>query len=84
MEAHMVERRQAQRTRVLKGAKIILNSHASVIDCTVRNLTNLGACVQASVATLRAEYRNVCRHRLMKKLGEHELHSAASLICETL
>ena len=42
----MVERRQVQRTRVLKAAKIILNSHASVIDCTVRNLTNLGACVQ--------------------------------------
>jgi hypothetical protein len=46
MEAHMVERRQAQRTRVLKSAKIILNNHASVIDCAVRNLTNLGACVQ--------------------------------------
>jgi len=46
MEAHMAERRQVQRTRVLKGAKILFNDRASVIDCTVRNLTNLGACAQ--------------------------------------
>jgi len=42
----MVERRQVQRTRMLKGAKIILNDQASVIDCTVHNLTNRGACAQ--------------------------------------
>jgi hypothetical protein len=45
-EVHMAERRQVQRTRVLKGAKIIFNDRASVMDCTVRNLTNLGACAQ--------------------------------------
>src|SRR5436190_16161119 len=48
MERRMQERRQVQRTRVLKGAKILLNHHASVIDCTVRNLTNLGACLQVA------------------------------------
>jgi hypothetical protein len=42
----MAERRQVQRTRVLKGVKIILNDGMSVIDCTVCNLTNRGACVQ--------------------------------------
>jgi ribosomal protein S1 len=47
----MVERRQVQRTRVLKAAKIILNTRASVIDCTVRNLTNLGACVEMPSVT---------------------------------
>ena len=42
----MDERRRVQRTRVLKGAKIIINHRSSVVDCTVRDLTNLGACLQ--------------------------------------
>ena len=37
------ERRNSTRSRVLKGAKIILGT-ASVIDCVVRNVTNSGAC----------------------------------------
>jgi len=41
----MVERRRVQRTRVLKGAKIILNNRSSLFDCTVINMTNLGSCV---------------------------------------
>jgi hypothetical protein len=41
----MPERRQVQRTRVLKGAKIILNNRSSLFDCTVRDLTNVGACL---------------------------------------
>ena len=44
----MQERRQAPRTRVLKAAKVIFNEHRSVIDCTVRNLSNSGACLQVS------------------------------------
>ncbi len=40
----MQDNRQVQRTRVLKGAKIILNN-SSIFDCTVHNLTNVGACV---------------------------------------
>ena len=47
----MVERRQVQRTRVLKAAKIILNSHASVIDCTVRNLSTTGAAIEVTSQT---------------------------------
>jgi hypothetical protein len=43
-----MERRRVQRTRVLKAAKIILNSSTSLLDCSVRNLTNLGACLQIS------------------------------------
>ena len=38
----MQDRRRVQRTRVVKGAKIILNNHSSLFDCTVLNLTNLG------------------------------------------
>jgi PilZ domain len=41
----MEERRRVQRTQVLKGAKIILNGRSSMFDCTVRNLTNFGACL---------------------------------------
>ncbi len=39
----MVERRKTPRSRALKGAKIAFNQHRSVIDCVVRNLTNVGA-----------------------------------------
>jgi hypothetical protein len=39
------ERRRATRSRVLKGAKIIIGS-ASTIDCVVRNVTNSGVRIQ--------------------------------------
>jgi PilZ domain-containing protein len=39
------ERRKLARSRVLKGAKIVLGN-SSVIDCAVRNVTNSGARVQ--------------------------------------
>ncbi len=41
----MDERRKIQRTRTLKSARIVFNHSSSVIDCTVRNLTNIGACL---------------------------------------
>ena len=41
----MQERRKLARSRVLKGAKLIVGS-ASTIDCVVRNVTNSGARVQ--------------------------------------
>jgi hypothetical protein len=34
--------------RTLKSARILLNHHHSVIDCTVRNLSPLGACLQVA------------------------------------
>lgn len=41
----VVERRKSGRSRVLKGAKLVLGQ-ASIIDCVVRNLTNSGARIQ--------------------------------------
>ena len=41
----MQERRKVTRSRVFKGAKIVLRN-SSWIDCTVRNVTNAGARVQ--------------------------------------
>ena len=38
----MAERRKHPRSRVLKSAKLVLGG-SSVIDCIVRNLTNVGA-----------------------------------------
>jgi hypothetical protein len=38
-----MERRRQPRTRTLKSARILLNHHHSVIDCTVRNLSPQGA-----------------------------------------
>jgi len=40
-----VDRRQHRRFRVLKGARIVLNDGASVIDCMVRNVSEQGACL---------------------------------------
>jgi hypothetical protein len=39
----MEERRRHSRARTLKAARILLNGHHSVIDCTVRNLSPEGA-----------------------------------------
>jgi diguanylate cyclase (GGDEF)-like protein len=44
----MNERRAAPRNRTLLGAKIVFNSGRSAIDCTVRNLSDLGACLQVA------------------------------------
>ena len=45
-----MERRQQARMRTLKSARIIFNEHRSVIDCTVRNLTSGGACLNVESA----------------------------------
>jgi hypothetical protein len=37
------ERRRTFRQRTLKGARIVLNDGFSTFDCTVRNLSPLGA-----------------------------------------
>lgn len=51
----MVERRKYPRTRVLKGAKIVLGA-TSVLNCVVRDLTNGGARVRiTNAANLPAE-----------------------------
>jgi hypothetical protein len=41
----MQERRKSARSRVFKGAKLIIGS-ASMIDCVIRNMTNVGARIQ--------------------------------------
>jgi hypothetical protein len=41
-----MERRTQPRAKTLKAAKILFNNHYSVIDCTVRNLSSTGACLQ--------------------------------------
>jgi len=45
----MEERRKVSRTRVLKGAKMLLGK-SSVIDCVARDLTNNGAGLQVPSA----------------------------------
>jgi hypothetical protein len=40
------DRRRIRRTRVLKGATIILHDCSSVVDCTVLNITNFGVCLE--------------------------------------
>jgi PilZ domain len=40
-----MERRRRPRARTLKSARILFNQHHSVIDCTVRNLSPVGACL---------------------------------------
>jgi hypothetical protein len=42
------ERRKVVRHRVLKGAHIIFTGHGATIDCTVRNLSEQGACLKVA------------------------------------
>ena len=43
-----MERRRQPRARMLKSARILFNEHRSVIDCTVRNLSATGACLNVT------------------------------------
>jgi hypothetical protein len=47
----MQERRQVQRTRVLKDAKILLKNSSALLDCTILNLTNMGSCLSLESST---------------------------------
>jgi hypothetical protein len=42
----MQEQRKHPRRRILKAGRIIFNDRFSVIDCTVRNLSDGGACLE--------------------------------------
>ena len=42
----MLDRRKTQRLRSFKGAHIFFHPNWPVIDCTVRNLSGAGACVE--------------------------------------
>jgi hypothetical protein len=42
----MDDRRNDARSRALKSGKIVFNSRWSIIDCTVRNLSDTGCCLQ--------------------------------------
>jgi len=43
-----MERRRQVRARTLKSGRIIFNHRGSVIDCTVRNLSPVGACLNVA------------------------------------
>jgi hypothetical protein len=42
------DRRNVARTRILRGAKIIVPHKSSVIHCTVQNITSGGACLKVA------------------------------------
>jgi hypothetical protein len=44
------ERRRIQRTLVTISAKLIVNDRPSLVDCVVRDLTNVGACLELASA----------------------------------
>jgi hypothetical protein len=46
----MSERRQHHRHRTLKGGRIVFNQRFSAIDCTVRNLSDGGACIEVATS----------------------------------
>lgn len=43
-----MEHRHQPRARTLKSARILFNHHNSVIDCTVRNMSPTGACLNVA------------------------------------
>jgi PilZ domain-containing protein len=48
MEKTTQHRRNAERHRILKGARITFNGRTTTIDCTVRNLSERGACLKVA------------------------------------
>ena len=42
----MEERRESHRSRTFRGGKILFHDRRSVLDCTIRNLSPDGACLQ--------------------------------------
>ena len=48
MEQPKQEFRKVARHRVLKGAHISFKAHRAAIDCTVRNLSDGGACLKVA------------------------------------
>jgi diguanylate cyclase (GGDEF)-like protein len=46
MEEAVEERRTSHRSRTWRGGKILFNNRRSVLDCTIRNLSPEGACLQ--------------------------------------
>lgn len=48
----MDDRRQSQRRRTLKIGKIIYNRGLFAIDCTVKNISETGACLMAQTTAL--------------------------------
>jgi PilZ domain len=44
----MEEKRKSQRRRVLKTGKIVFNGGRSLIDCTVRNISDTGALLRVT------------------------------------
>jgi hypothetical protein len=41
-----MDRRESPRLRTLKAGKIVFNHKFSVVDCTIRNMSGDGACLQ--------------------------------------
>jgi len=54
----MTENRTIARQRVLKAGKIAIN-RAGIIDCTVRNISETGACLQVASPLGIPEYFNL-------------------------
>jgi methyl-accepting chemotaxis protein len=50
-EIGVQEKRRVQRTRVLRGVMLIFSQRAQTVNCVVRNLTNLGACLHVASTT---------------------------------
>jgi hypothetical protein len=51
------EKRRSQRSRALKGARVVLNDGKSTISCTVRSLSAAGALIEfGSITGLPEEF----------------------------
>ena len=71
MEKPTQERRNVARRRALKVARIAFKGHWATIDCTVRNLSDRGACliVESSIGIpdsfdLVLDHASVCNCRV--------------------
>ena len=68
----MQERRQFSRHRTLKSGQIVVQPHASVFDCTIRNLSPKGALlVMPSLAAIPDKFDLVDIFRRSEDAGQH-------------
>jgi hypothetical protein len=68
----MLDRRRAPRLRSLKSGRIDFHPHWPPIDCVVRNVSDLGACLELEgdhntgvafdLIFVTAQEKRVCRH----------------------
>ena len=76
-----MERRHQSRSRTLKSARILLNHHQSVIDCVVRNLSPIGACLKVETTfVIPDRFDVIFGARMLAQRAETPVRASTSIV----